>query len=76
MESANRSRQIVDFEAFDLRVDRFRCRQQCRDGDQRPQVRGNTVPQLERRQRRRTEAGGHGAVDQSDGRVDGRNGAD
>ena len=50
MQIAFRARKMMDFEPFDQLLHALQRRQQRRHGDERTQVRGNAVPQFERRQ--------------------------
>ena len=76
MKIALRARKVVDLEPFDLLFDRLRRVEQRRHGDERAQMRGNAVAQLQSRQKRRGEAEVDRAIDQRDRGVDGGNGAE
>ena len=47
---------VMDFQPFDIFLDRASCRQHGRDRDQRPQMRGHAVAKLQRRQQCRAES--------------------
>ena len=55
---------------------RLQRRQQCRHGDERAQMRGNSVAQFQSRQQRCCEAEVDPTIDQRDRGVDGGNGAE
>ncbi len=67
---------MVDFQTFDLLVDRLPSCQHRRNRDDRPELGGNAVPQFETRQQRRRVAQIDSAICESDGGVNGRNGAE
>ena len=71
MQIAFRAGEVMDFQPLDLLLDRRVRRQQRRHRDERAQMRGHAVAQLQGRQERRAEAERHGAVDQRDRRIDG-----
>ena len=56
MKVAFRAREMMDLETLDLLLDRVACRQQRRHRDERAQMRGHAVAQLQSGQERGAEA--------------------
>ena len=73
MQIAFRAGEVMNLQPFDLLFHGFHACQQGRHRDERAQMRGNPVAQLQRRQKRRREAEVDPAIDQRDGGVDGGN---
>ena len=76
MHIAFRAREVMNLEAFDQLFYAVRARQQGGNGDQRAEIGGHAVNQVERRQKRRRKAGVDSAIDERHRSVNGRNGAE